>query len=189
VTDVLLFHHALGQTEGVEAFADRLRSRDHNVEIPDLFDGRRFESIEAGVAYAQQIGFDIITDRGVSSAEGIDHPVVTVGFSLGVLPAQKLAQTNPLVAGAVLCHAAIPLGNFGPTWPQDVPLQIHLAQNDPWATEDLDAAHELVAQAGGSLFLYESSAHLVADSSHGDYDPAIAEQILERTLLLLESTG
>ena len=52
MAEVLLFHHAQGQTEGFKAFADELRRGGHTVRAPDLFDGRTFASIEEGVAYA-----------------------------------------------------------------------------------------------------------------------------------------
>ena len=48
MAEVLLFHHVQGLTEGVVAFADELRRAGHTVHTPDLFDGRTFESIEAG---------------------------------------------------------------------------------------------------------------------------------------------
>jgi dienelactone hydrolase len=56
VAEVVLFHHALGLTSGIVAFADVLRAAGHTVHTPDLFEGRTFDSIEAGVGYAQEIG-------------------------------------------------------------------------------------------------------------------------------------
>jgi dienelactone hydrolase len=187
MTDVLLFHHALGVTDGIEAFADRLRRGGHHVVVIDLFNGQRFDSIEDGVAHAEEVGFDTITDRGVAAADGLRGPVVTVGFSLGVLPAQKLAQTNPVVVGAVLCHGAVPPSAFGERWRDGVDVQVHLVEGDPWAAEDLDAARSLAQTAGGELFLYPGRGHLVSDSSHDDYDPTIATQITERTLAFLDA--
>src|SRR6185312_16310674 len=40
MAEVLLFHHALGRTPGVLAFADLLRTQGHTVHTPDLYDGR-----------------------------------------------------------------------------------------------------------------------------------------------------
>lgn len=50
MAEVLLFHHAQGQTTGFHAFADELRRAGHTVHTPDLFDGRTFDSIDAGMA-------------------------------------------------------------------------------------------------------------------------------------------
>jgi esterase/lipase len=36
MAEVLLFHHALGRTEGLAAFADELRRNGHTVHEPDL---------------------------------------------------------------------------------------------------------------------------------------------------------
>src|SRR5215469_13370665 len=52
MTDVILFHHAQGLTEGIVEFAEHLRSVGHQVIVPDLFEGRTFASIEDGVGYA-----------------------------------------------------------------------------------------------------------------------------------------
>ena len=46
MAEVLLFHHALGLTEGVQAFADELRDAGHTVHTPDLFEGRTFDEIQ-----------------------------------------------------------------------------------------------------------------------------------------------
>src|SRR5688500_2398683 len=69
MTEVLLFHHAQGLTPGVLAFADVLRVAGHTVHTPDLLDGRRFDSVEAGVAYAGQVGFGEVLERGVRAAD------------------------------------------------------------------------------------------------------------------------
>src|SRR6266536_2688592 len=57
MAEVLLFHHAQGQTAGFHAFADELRAAGHTVHAPDLFDGRTFATIDEGMAYAQELGF------------------------------------------------------------------------------------------------------------------------------------
>jgi hypothetical protein len=88
VAEVLLFHHALGLTAGVVAFAERLRAAGHVVHTPDLFEGRTFSSVADGVGYAEQVGFDTIAERGRRAADGLPAPIVPAGFSLGVIPAQ-----------------------------------------------------------------------------------------------------
>lgn len=57
MAEVLLFHHAQGLTEGVRAFAEQLRSAGHVVHTPDLYDGRTFDSLDAGVGHARELGF------------------------------------------------------------------------------------------------------------------------------------
>ncbi len=183
MTDVLLLHHALGVTAGIGAIADELRAAGHQVTVPDLYNGATFDTVDAGVAHAEQVGFDTIIDRGVAAAEGFDGELVVIGFSLGVLPAQKLAQTRPGMVGVVLCHGAVPLSMFGEGWPDKVAVQIHLVEADPLAEEDLDAARHVAGAApDGELFLYPGSGHLVTDYSASDYDPVAGRQIIERML-------
>jgi dienelactone hydrolase len=190
VADVLLFHHARGLTPGVEEFADELRAAGHRVVAPDLFGGRVFDSLDDGVAHAEQIGFTTIAERGAAHADDVDERFVTIGFSLGVLPAQRLAQTHPGAAGAVLCHAAVPATAFGERWPAGVALQMHLGADDGWAREDLEVARHLAAEVDGAeLFVYPGSGHLVADAGADDYDPVIAEQILVRVFAFLDAVG
>lgn len=185
MSDVLLFHHALGVTPGIEDFAAELTAAGHRVEVPDLFDGKVFDTLDQGVSYASGIGFTTIIERGAAVAQGFGDDLVVAGFSLGVLPAQQLAQTRPGVVGAIFYHSAIPAAEFGAVWPRGVSLQLHLGDSDPWAQEDLPAARELAEMAGGELFVYPTAQHLVADSTSEEYDPDIAALILERTLAFL----
>lgn len=186
---IVLFHHALGVTPGVTALAERLRSSGHDVVVPDLYEGATFESIDDGVAHAQSVGFDVIADRGVAAAAAVAAPFVVMGISLGAVPAQRLAQTDGGVAGAVLCSGALPVDAFGEEWPASVPVEIHLGESDPWAQEDLDAARELAEVSGGRLHLHRTERHLFVDSSHADHDPRLADAVVdavERFLAVLE---
>ena len=128
---VLLFHHARGLTSGVVAFADDLRAAGHTVHTPDLYAGRTFQTGEEGVAHARELGFDTVTEAGVKAAEGLPAELVYAGFSLGVGPAQKLAQTRPGARGALLFHGGYEPTEFGPSWPAEVPVQIHAMADDP----------------------------------------------------------
>ncbi len=188
MADVLLFHHAHGLTTGCLAFADALRAAGHVVHAPDLYDGRTFEELDAGLGYAREVGFDTIAGRGRAAAESLPAELVYVGFSLGVIPAQELAQTRAGAKGAVLLHAAIPPAEFGGDWPDAVALQIHLMEEDEFALEgDLDAARELeAAVAGAELFLYPGDRHLFTDRSLADYDEAAAALAEQRVLAFLE---
>jgi hypothetical protein len=106
---VLLFHHAQGLTPGIVAFADTLRGAGHVVHTPDLFEGRTFGTLEEGMSYVGDVGFGKMVERGVQAAEGMPAELVYAGFSLGVLPAQMLAQTRAGARGALLFYACVPL--------------------------------------------------------------------------------
>src|SRR5437764_14264163 len=144
MAEVVLFHHAQGQTPGFLAFADELRAAGHTVHAPDLYDGNTLAALDDGVGYAKQVGFDTMLERGRLAAEGLPNELVYAGFSLGVMPAQMLAQTRPGAKGGLLFSAAFPASGFRDQWPAGVPLQIHMMEGDEWAAEDLPAARELV---------------------------------------------
>jgi len=189
MAEVLLFHHAQGQTEGFHAFADELRGAGHTVHTPDLFDGRTFGSIDEGLAYVGEAGFGAILERGVSAADDLPEGLVYGGFSLGVLPAQKLAQTRPGARGALLFYSCVPVSEFGEAWPEGVPVQVHGADADPFFVDegDIDAARELVASAeDAELFLYPGDQHYFADSSLPSYDEGATKLLTERVLAFLE---
>ena len=188
MTEILLFHHAQGQTRGFLAFADELRTDGHVVHTPDLYDGKTFSDLDEGVGYAKQVGFGTIGERGRLAADGLPNELVYAGFSLGVMAAQEFAQTRPGAKGALLFSAAFPASEFGGSWPAGVPLQIHMMEDDEWATEDLPAARELVETADSAeLFLYPGDGHLFADSSLPDYDESAATLLKERVLAFLKN--
>jgi dienelactone hydrolase len=190
MAEVLLFHHAQGQTAGFHAFADELRRAGHTVHTPDLFDGRTFGTIDEGMAYAEQIGFpETIIERGQRASNELPNELVYAGFSLGVVPAQKLAQTRPGARGALLFYSCVPAAEFGP-WPADVPVQIHGMDADPIfvGEGDIDAARALVETAPhAELFLYPGDQHYFADSSLASYDPDAAALLTQRVLDFLRS--
>ena len=189
MAEVLLFHHAQGQTPGFHAFADELRQAGHTVHTPDLFDGKTFDSIDEGLGYVKEIGgFGQIIERGDQAAKELPNELVYAGFSLGVVNAQKLAQTRPGARGALLFYSCLPVSEFGTAWPAGVPVQIHGAEHDPYFADegDLDAAHELVASTDqAELFLYPGDQHYFADSSLPSYDADATKLLTKRVLEFL----
>jgi len=186
MAEVVLFHHAMGLTPGIAAFADELSRAGHTVHTPDLFEGRTFGTIEEGMGYAQEIGFpDEVIARGVRAVEALPAELVYAGFSLGVVPAQKLAQTRPGARGALLVYSCVPVSAFGSAWPDGVPVQIHGMDADPIfvGEGDIDAARALVAQAkDAELFLYSGDQHYFADSTLPSYDPDATALLIQQVL-------
>jgi dienelactone hydrolase len=191
MAEVLLFHHAQGLTSGVLAFAEDLRAAGHTVHTPDLLDGLTFESIPDGMAYVEELGFDEILQRGALVASDLPSDLVYAGFSLGVLPAQKLAQTRAGAKGALLFHSCVPISGewaFGP-WPEGVPVQIHGMDADPIfvGEGDIDAAREIVATVpDAELFLYPGDQHYFADNSLPSYDAGATAVLVSRVLEFLD---
>ena len=190
MAEVVLFHHALGLTPGILAFADEVRRAGHTVHTPDLFGGRTFDTIEEGVNYASETGFGEVIERGVQAVDALPPALVYGGFSLGVLPAQKLAQTRAGARGALLFYSCVPVSEFSPSWPEEVPVQVHAMDADPFFVDegDIDAARALVdGTEDAELFLYPGNQHLFADSSQPSYDAQATTLLMERVLSFLST--
>jgi dienelactone hydrolase len=192
MAEVLLFHHAHGMTAGVRAFADELRRAGHTVHLPDLYQGEVFDTLDEGGAYAQEVGFGEILERGRAAADGLPADLVYAGFSLGVLPAQMLTQTRPGAKGALLFNACVPTTEFGGEWPEGVPVQIHGMDADEFfvGEGDVEAAHAIVeSTSGAELFLYPGDRHLFADNSLPSYHETAAAKLTERARAFLANIG
>jgi dienelactone hydrolase len=196
MAEVVMFHHTQGLTEGICAFADALREGGHTVHTPDLFEGALPATLDEGIALTESIGNDVLNQRADAAVAGLPADLVYAGTSFGVMCAQRIAQTRPGAAGALLFEACIPLTGdwaFGP-WPDGVPVQIHGMDQDPFfALEgDIDAAREVVEHLGpdlAQLFVYPGDRHLFTDSSLPSYDPEAMALVTKRSLEFLDRIG
>jgi len=186
MSEVILFHHVQGLTDGVRSLAEELRQGGHTVHTPDLFAGSTFATLEEGMSFARDTGFGALGERGIAAAGALPADVVYAGISFGVMPAQELAQTRPGAAGALFISACLPFTEFGDAWPADVPVQIHAMDNDAWFLEDLPSAQALADSTDAAeLFLYPGDKHLFADASTSDYDAEAAALLMERVRAFL----
>jgi dienelactone hydrolase len=186
---VVLFHHAQGLRPDVVAWADSLRRAGHEVETPDLYEGRTFERLDEGIAHRDAVGLPTLIERAAEFLDGLPPDLVYAGFSMGSSAAHYFAVTRPGARGALLMHGTAPpqsLGGAG--WPSRVPVQLHYAELDPY----LDAGNierflQSVLRVGAPLevFTYSGDRHLFADPDGPDYDQASAELMLERELEFL----
>ena len=188
MAEVVLFHHAQGVTPGITAFADTLGAAGHTVHVPDLFDGRTFASIGAGLEHVGELGgMGAVIGRAQAVAADLPERVAYVGFSLGVVAAQT-ARADPRGR-----HRGGPRVLLRPSRrvrpvAQGVPVQVHGMDADPLFVDegDLDAARALVEAADDAeLFLYPGDQHYFADSSLPSYDAAATALLTERVLALL----
>jgi dienelactone hydrolase len=183
MAELVAFHHALGLTDPLRRLAAAWRDAGHTVHTPDLFDGRRFDTIEDGMAHAEEIGFPLaVVDRARAEVASLPNDLVYVGFSLGVLSAQSLAQTRPGARGAVLCYSALPLGEWGDNWPSAWPdgvrLQLHIVEGD----EDVEFAQTLATTVpAAELFVYPGTEHYFAE-----HDEQAATLLTQRVLAFLD---
>jgi dienelactone hydrolase len=195
MTEVVLFHHVQGLTDGLRAFAEELRAGGHTVHVPDLFEGERPESVDAGVAYVKSMG-DTLSERANQVVADLHENLVYAGFSWGGSTAQELAQTRPGARGALLYESCMPItGDWavGP-WPDGVPVQIHGMEQDPiFGLEgDLEFARQLVKSVGpelAELFVYPGDRHLFTDRSLPSYDADATALVVQRSREFLDRVG
>ena len=176
MAQVLLFHHAQGLTPGVHAFADDIRAAGHIVHTPDLFDGRTFPSIEAGIAYIGEIGFDAVIGSAACASPTNCRPRSSMpGSRSGCCRRRSWRRRGPAPAGLCSSTPACRSAASGPSDPGRTasPVQIHGMDNDPIfvGEGDIDAAREIVEKVeDAELFLYPGDQHYFADSSLPSYD-------------------
>ncbi|MGM7670147.1 dienelactone hydrolase family protein [Microbacterium sp. A93] len=166
MSEILLFHHALGWTDGVRWLAGRPTAAGHDVHTPDLVERRTFATIEEGVTHAEQeVGVDGIVRRAEGAADS--HPGATafIGISLEAMPAYRLAQTRPAARACVALSAALPVDHFAPRWPEAVLLDLHLKSADAWGEEDLPVAWTLAGEVA-ELYEYPGDQHLRMPQQH-----------------------
>src|SRR5215207_8596013 len=124
MSEVVLYHHIQGLTEGVRSFADELRQAGHTVHTPDLFDGRTFATMDEAFTFVREAG-EALDAEADGVAQALPDALVYAGISWGVGAAQRLAQTRAGARGALLYEACFPITGeytFGP-WPTGMPVQ------------------------------------------------------------------
>jgi dienelactone hydrolase len=195
MTTVVLFHSVLGVRPGVLDAADRLREDGHEVQVPDLFDGRTFDDYPPAMAYAhEQLGQPELLRRASAAVADLPDGFVPAGFSLGCVMAAHVALQRP-VSGVLMVAGAIPVSAFGAgvRWPAGLRAQTHSTLDDPWRDQDeVDQAVRDVEAGGGTLevFDYPGSGHLFTDASlPAEYDPVASETFWRRVLPFVRSCG
>ncbi|WP_035850250.1 dienelactone hydrolase family protein [Kitasatospora azatica] len=179
MAQILLLHSAYGLRPAVHAAADRLRAAGHQVHLPDLYDGRLFETVEEGMAYREEVGTDELLRRAVSAAAPLLTPgtrLVYAGFSLGGALAQNLALADEQALALLLLHGTSDVRDEAST---EIPVQLHVAEPDPFETEDwLNAWYLRMRKAGADVEVhrYRGAGHLFTDPELPDYDAEAAER-------------
>ncbi|MFF1721658.1 dienelactone hydrolase family protein [Streptomyces sviceus] len=175
--NIMLFHSTYGLRPAVRQAADRLREAGHEVWAPDLFEGRTFETVEEGMAFNEEIGKDELLKRAVlAAAPYSERGLVYAGFSLGASIAQTLALGDEKARGLLLLHGT---SDIAPNATADeLPVQLHVAEPDPFETDDwLSAWYLQMGRTGADveIYRYAGAGHLYTDPGLPDYDEEAAE--------------
>lgn len=179
MAEILLFHHALGLTEGLQSLAERLRANHHIVHCPDSYSGKTFKHLDEGVRFAQELGHDALEEVANRAARQHRDADVVMGFSLGASQAQQLAQHKRRFKACLLMGGALPPESLGGDWRHTCALQVHVADPDEWVKPS--EVNGLIYHAPhGELFTYPNKGHMFVDTSSKDYDADAADQFEDR---------
>ncbi len=176
--NIMLFHSTYGLRPAVHAAADRLRAADHTVWTPDLFDGRTFTNVEDGRVCRDEIGTDELLKRAVlAAAPYSERGLVYAGFSLGAATAQTLALGDERARGLLLLHGTSDIAAGASA--DGLPVQLHVAEPDPFETDDWLSAWYLQMRRTGAdveVYRYAGAGHLYTDPDLPDHDAEAAEK-------------
>ncbi|MFD8998061.1 dienelactone hydrolase family protein [Streptomyces abikoensis] len=190
-TTIVLFHSAYGLRPAVHAAADRLRAAGHEVHVPDLYEGRTAETVEDGMAIKDEIGREELLRRAVTAVAPLsDRGLVYAGFSLGGSIAQNLALADEKARGLLLLHGTSDLPEDASV--DDLPVQLHVADPDPFEPHDwLNAWYLRMGRAGADVEVhrYAGAGHLFTDPDLDDYDAEAAETAWRVALAFLEDVA
>ncbi|WP_430867177.1 dienelactone hydrolase family protein [Demequina aurantiaca] len=179
MAEILLFHHALGLTDGLQSFAERLRANHHTVHCPDAYSGRVFTDLDEGVSYAQGIGHDAMEEVANRAHRQNRDARVVMGFSLGAAMAQQLAQHKRHINACLLMGGALPPEALGGDWRHPCHLQVHVADPDEWVNPN-EVESLMFHARQGDLFRYADQGHMFVDPSSRDYDADAADLFEDR---------
>ncbi|MCX5344140.1 dienelactone hydrolase family protein [Streptomyces atratus] len=175
--NIMLFHSTYGLRPAVHAAAARLRAAGHEVQVPDLFEGHTFETVEEGMAFKEEVGKDELLRRAVlAAAPYSDRGLVYAGFSFGASTAQTLALGDEKARGLLLFHGTSDIAENASV--DELPVQLHVADPDPFETHDWLNSWYLQMQRTGAdveVYRYPGAGHLFTDPELPDHDAASAE--------------
>ncbi|MFE7104963.1 dienelactone hydrolase family protein [Streptomyces sp. NPDC057575] len=175
--NIMLFHSTYGLRPAVHAAAGRLRAAGHEVQVPDLFEGRTFETVEEGLAFKEEVGKDELLRRAVlAAAPYSDRGLVYAGFSFGASTAQTLALGDEKARGLLMFHGTSDIAENASV--DELPVQLHVADPDPFETHDwLNSWYLQMRRTGADVevYRYPGAGHLFTDAELPDFDQASAE--------------
>ncbi|MFG2601526.1 MULTISPECIES: dienelactone hydrolase family protein [unclassified Streptomyces] len=175
--NIMLFHSTYGLRPAVHAAADRLRAAGHEVRVPDIFAGHTFETVEEGLAFQQETGKEELLKRAVlAAAPYSDSGLVYAGFSFGASVAQTLALGDAKARGLLMFHGTSDIAESASV--DELPVQLHVADPDPYETHDwLNSWYLQMRRTGADveIYRYPGAGHLFTDAELPDFDQASAE--------------
>ena len=186
MTTIVIFHSFLGLRPVERDAAERFRSRGYEVALPDLYAGKRTESLNEGFQIMAEIGWPVICRRASEAVKGLPDSTILAGFSMGAGVIGSMWGARPESKAILLFHglAEIPK-NVRPGFK----VQTHLAEVDPLVSAEQRALWADSTQTAGLLIenhSYPDTGHFFTDSNSTDYNASASELAWKRALDFLE---
>ena len=186
MSNVVIFHSVLGIREGITDAAKALKKAGHTIYVADLYNGKSFESMDEALAFFEELGIPEIMSRSIEYTKEFPADSFYLGFSNGGASALLLAGTKPGAKGCVLFHAALPVAELGINkWPEDVPVEVHYAKDDPWKEgESVVELGKNIKETGAyyRYYEYELTGHIFIDPGLPEYNKETTKLIYQRTI-------
>jgi dienelactone hydrolase len=182
---VVLFHSSLGLRPVEGAAAAMLRADGHDVLLPDLYAGRTADTLAAGLALMDQIGWPTIVGRAESALVDMPPDAVLAGLSMGAGVVGAVWPERPNARAVILLHAPAPIPDSALP---GTAVSLHAAADDPFTPAD--AVEEWQSKAAEqrlvwTVFRYPGVGHFFTDESSPDYDARAAQSAWTRVRSLL----
>ena len=187
MVQVVVFHSAFGLRAAEVSAAGHLRAAGHDVLTPDLYAGQTAGTLGAALRLMDVIGWQVICGRAQQALSQVPGPAVLAGFSMGAGVIGSVWDQRPQAAAVVLVHgiAAVPASAR-----PGLPVQVHLAQDDPFAPREAVASWQASAAAAGlaaEVFSYPGAGHFYTDPGLADHDAPAAGLTWQRVTALLSA--
>ncbi len=187
MTTVIIFHSVLGLRPVEQDAAEQFRSCGFEVALPDLYAGKRTESLDQGFQIMAEIGWPVLCQRAFGAMANLPGSTILVGFSMGAGVIGSLWSERPESQGVLLFHGLADI-------PRNVRLglrvQTHLASVDRFVSAEQRALWAGVARTAGLLtetYNYPETGHFFTDSNSPDYNATASELTWTRALAFLKS--
>ncbi|MFM0158239.1 MULTISPECIES: dienelactone hydrolase family protein [Paraburkholderia] len=184
---VILFHSVLGLRKVETEASSRMRIAGHTVFTPDLYGGMTTDSFDEGFEIKQFVGWETICARARAALDPLPATTVLAGHSMGAGVVGEIWPERPKCRGVVLLHG---LANIPARMRKGLPIVVHIADPDPFASEEALVSWAPMARTAGAsadIFTYPNAGHFYTDATLPDYNVAATEKTWAGVLVFLDS--
>ncbi len=157
------------------------------VVTPDLYGGQAASTLDAALALMDTVGWEVICARARQALEAVPGAAVLAGFSMGAGVIGSVWDQRRTAAGVVLLHGIAPIPASARP---GLPVQVHLAEDDPFAPRQAVAQWQADAARAGlaaEVFTYPGAGHSYTDPCLADYHSASASHTWQRVTAFLSA--